>query len=873
MLFGWNKAGVLLDDEFRFHLERQIAENAASGMNAEEARAAALRAFGNPALLRDQAHDTWSWLWLESLLRDAKYGVRTLLRTPGFAAIAILVMALGVGANVAMFTVVRGVLLKPLPFVDPDRLVMLYERGIPDDSQQFAYNGVAGGVFDEWRKQNHSYTDIALVKDQEQDGLSATGRQSPENVSGAVCTWNLFSILGVRPALGRDFNAGDDSLSSDGTVMLSWNLWKRRFGGDPRIVNQTIYVNASPRTVIGVMPEWFAFPDSTSQLWMPVYRARPKKLMKALDFHQFNVVGRLKPGVTANQGVADLSVISRRLHDQHLENPFVSKAANSRPLLEHMVGEIKRPLYMLLAATGCVLLIACLNVANLLIARAAARRKELAIRTALGGGWLRLLRERLVESLLLTCTGGAAGLILALAALEWMARTRHDISRIESVHIDGAVAAFTVGVIAACALFSGLISALSTKDKNVLQTLHESSRGYSGGKSRTALRRVLLSLEVGLTVVLLIGAGLLLKSYQRLRSADLGCTTQNVLTMRFVLPAVRYSTPAQRANFFDAVLARVRALPGAESAAFVTAVPGTGYYSDWGFTIVEHPPQPRGSGTFAINRWADPGYFAALGIPLLRGQTFDPGLRLDSANQVVISDSFAKRFFPGEDPLGKHLRSINIDRDTVIVGIVGDTRYSLGEPALPMQYYPLAAGISNAGTLVVRSRNDAQDLSIPTQRIVQDLDHDLPVSDVLTMDQLLGKSTVDQKFDTTLLLAFGALSLLLAAVGLFGVLSYIVAQRTSEIGIRMALGAPRENVLRRVLLDGLRPAFAGLLLGLAASAGLVRLLRSMLYETRPFDPWVFAGVAATLLVVAMLACMLPAWRASRVDPIQALRIE
>jgi putative ABC transport system permease protein len=372
--------------------------------------------------------------------------------------------------------------------------------------------------------------------------------------------------------------------------------------------------------------------------------------------------------------------------------------------------------------------------------------------------------------------------------------------------------------------------------------------------------------------MLLIGAGLLLKSYDRLRSADMGCTTQNVLTMRIGVPGVRYKTPGPApAAFFDALLARVRALPGVTAAGLVTAVPGQGWWEDSGFTIVEHPPLPRGTDLDGLNRTADSGYFAAIGIPILRGRTFNDSLRLDQANEIMISDSAAKKFFPGEEPLGKHIKTN--DKIYTIVGIVGDTRHEVGSEPMPIKYLPYHEGRENYGTLVIRSSRDVEQVAMPVQRAIQELDHDLSVADVLTMDQLLGKSTLDQSFNSTLLTGFAALSLILAAVGLFGVLSYMAAQRTAEIGIRLALGAPREHVLGKMLGDGLRPALIGLVLGLAAAAEVTRLMRDMLFETRPLDPLVFAGVSATLLIVAAVACIVPAWRASRVDPVQALRAE
>ncbi|HLJ78904.1 MAG TPA: ADOP family duplicated permease, partial [Acidobacteriaceae bacterium] len=745
----------------------------------------------------------------------------------------------------------------------------LYESRL-HDADAPGYNGVAGGIYSEWKKQNHTFARLALVQGSRL-GLSGSGGQLPEKLNSAEFSWDLLPTLGVQPALGRNFTQSEDSPSASGTVLLSWQLWKRRFGGDPAILNRTIYIDSVPTTVIGVMPAWFEFPDSSSQLWQPIYNQRPEKMMTSLSMHVLRVVGRLRPGVSETEAIADLSLISRRVHNANLSDPFIFLDANSRPLLDHMVGDVKRPLYILLAATGCVLLIACLNVANLLVARAAARRRDLAIRTALGGGWGRLMRERLMESLLLSIFGGVLGLGFAATALQWLVRTRADVRRMEGVHFDGTVAAFAIGVIVVCALISGLISTFSIRHKNVLGALHESSRTFSGERSRSSLRRALLSIEVCLTVVLLIVAGLLLKSYERLRSSDMGCLTTNVLTMHIGLPDARYPAGPSREHFFDTLLTRIRALPGIEAAGFIDAVPGMGYGNDETFSIVEHPPLAQGKGLFALKRTADPGYFQAIGIPMVRGRVFSSSRRLKDVDELVIDQSFAQTFFPGEEPIGRHIQTGT--RKYVIVGVVGSTRFEIGENPRPMFYDSLEAGMLSVGTIVIRSSHDVEQFALPVQQIVYQMDPDLPVSDVLTMDQLLGKATLGASFNTTLLIVFAALALFLAAAGLFGVLSWVTAQRSGEIGIRIALGAQRDEVFQLMLIDGVRPAVLGLVAGLAASLAAARILRGMLYKTAALDPAVFVGVSVLLLLVAIVACMLPAWRASRLDPARALRAE
>ena len=853
-----------LERELQSDLQLEEEEQREHGIAPEEARYAALRAFGNPSVISEQTREVWSWDRLETLLRDLRISIRTLARQPGFSAVAMLVIAVGMGATISLFTVVWSVLLKPLPFDRPEQLVRLYES-----SKRFPWNGPAPGIYREWKRQSKSFSSLALFKDWPPYNLS-DGGTLPEQVLATICSWDLFATLGVQPRIGRSFTPGDDQPSANGTVILSWSLWKRRFGGDSSVIGRKINLDAKPYTVIGVMPRWFAFAEQKVQIFLPVYHEKKPEEMAAIDNHGFRVIGRLKPGVTREQAAQEVSAIVRQIHDADLDNPFVSSGAAIRPLIDYLVGDIRPALYMLLAATGCMLLIACLNVANLLTARSAARRREIAIRRALGGGRFRLIREQLIETFVLFSVGGAAGLALAYAALRWFIITRTDMVRVESIRIDGVVVATVVGLVLICALFAGLIPVLASRSDNLLAALQESSRGSTSGSSRTGVRKVLVGAEVAFTVVLLVSAGLLLKSYMRLRSNDLGCATNKILTMHFTLPKVQYSKPAQRVAFFDDLLARVRALPGVEAASLVLAVPGEGYFGDGGVSIAEHPPLPQGQSLLAIVRWANPSYFAAIKIPFLRGRTFGSDQRLDGANEAIISAEFARQYFPNEDPIGKHL--IGFGRGSYeIVGVVGNTRYELAEPPDPTMYFPIDAGLESAAALVVRAARDPESLALPIQKIIQQMDRDLAVSDVLTMNQIINQSSLDANFEATLLAAFAGISLSLAAVGLFGVLAYLATQRRTEIGIRLALGAQRKHVVRVMLLDGLAPAFGGTAAGSLLAIAAAQLIRSSLYATKPLDTAVFAGVIGLLFGVATTACLLPAWRASRVQPATVLR--
>jgi predicted permease len=585
-------------------------------------------------------------------------------------------------------------------------------------------------------------------------------------------------------------------------------------------------------------------------------------------------VGQLKPGVSMAQASAELNTIQQQIRLQNPDGP-VSDAVNLRTILDGQVRHVKQSLYALLAATGCLLLIACLNIANLLVARAASRGREAAIRTALGGSRVQLIRAQIIESLLVSLAGGVLGIALAYGAVQWLVHVRADLPRVDTIHIDGVTALFAVGCIVLCGVLAGLLPALSSNDREVLHALQESSRSSSAGRGRARMRRLLLTAEVGLTVVLLVAAGLLLKSYNSMRTSNLGCATDHVLTMSLSLPRDA-KTPAQLAAFYQVLLERVRQVPGVKAAAAATTLPGQGMNRNDTYTIREHPPLPQGQNLGATTSFVDPGYFQAMQIPMIAGRSFTKDERLERADKVVISQTLAQQNFKGEDPIGKHIAaSIFSPEPTAfeIIGVAADIRELPAADPNPTIYYPLLAGSEPSIALAVRTTSSPNAMAEPVKRVIASIDSNLPVADVMTMDEIIGQAAVDTSFEATLLASFAILSLVLAAVGLFGVLSFLVAQRTTEIGVRIALGAGRGTVLRLMLFDGLRPAILGLILGLVGAAAVTQLMKSLLVNTKPLDPLVYVLVVAVLLVVAALACLIPAWTASRLDPMQALRTE
>lgn len=874
-LFQRGRETARLDEEMRFHLEQEVAARVAKGASAEEARMAALREFGNPALLRDEACRGWSWEWLETLGRDVRFGTRALMRSPGFTVTAIVVMGLCIGATTALFTVVRAVLLRPLPFRDPDKLVMVHEH-FRSNTLGTGYNPVAAGDFYEWRAKTHGFEDMAAVTSSSFN-LSGDHGELPEVVEARAGSWNLFRLLGVQPVMGRTFTEAEDGVGQAPVAMLTWSLLERRFQGDRSIVGRQISLDGKPYTVVGVLPEWFSYPSPRVQLWVPYASTFTAESIQENDNHGSSVIARLRPDVSEQAALSEVSALQYRIHMEHRNSP-VTEEALTQPMIEDIVGDVKTPLLTMMAAVGCMLLIGCLNVSNLLVARSAARQKEMAIRGALGAGRMALVREQMTETVLLCAAGGMLGMLLALAGTRWLATHWHGLPRTEMIHMDGSVVLFSVSVVCAAAVLAGLLPALSATNKSVLGALQESSRAMSGGVSRAWLRKALLTAEVALTVVLLLAAGLLLKSFVQLRTTDLGCTTENVLTLGYSLPKNGYSRPEQQVAFTESLLERVRRVPGIRAAGLGTVVPGAGWGGDRVFIVPGHPFADAQHQPDAVQRWVDPGYFDALQIPLITGRVFDSHDRLEQSNKVVISKELVRRYFGDENPLEKYIvmgTDVTNKRQTYeVVGVVDDTLYRVGKPVKATVYFPVLGGEpGHRMTLAVRTNGDPSRLAIPVQKEIAALDPQLPVVDVLTIPQIVGESTMNQSFTASLVLAFAVLSLLLAGVGLYGVLSYLVTQRVTEIGIRIALGAQRSQVLGLVLRDGMRPVIVGLVVGVAGGAAVGLLIRSLLYGTKPIDPLVFAGMILMLLAVAAIASAAPAWRASSVDPIQALRTE
>jgi putative ABC transport system permease protein len=807
---------------------------------------------------------------LADFLQDLRYAARILWKNPGFTAVAVIALALGIGANTAIFSVVNTVLLRPLPYKDPEQLVMVWEdasrHGYPRDTP-------APANYVDWRDQNSVFSGMAAIAD---SNFNLTGAGEPERLKGRLVSASLFPLLGVEPQLGRVFTAAEDQPGAQKVVLLSHLLWMRRFGGDPAILGKTLSLSDESYTVVGVMPARFQFPENDDELWVPI--AFSAQTAANRNRHYLQVIARLKPGVTLAQAQSEMTTIGARLQQQYPQsNTDLGVAITS--LQEHLVGDIKPALLILLGAVGLVLLIACANVANLLLARAAIRQKEIALRVALGARRWRLLRQFLTESVLLATLGGILGLAIAYAGLLLLGSfIPENIAQAAEISLDLKVLGFTLLVSLLTGFIFGLAPAIQSLRMNQSETLKEGGRDSVTGRSGKRLRGLLVTAEVAVSLVLLIGAGLLINSFLRLRNIDPGFKVDHLLTMKIELPEPKYEAFERRSAFYTELVQRVQSLPGVQSAAVTTNLPLYRQGNSISVRLEGKPDPPPGQELIVVTRIVSPGYFDTMSIPLLAGRPFNDQDTEQTRNAVIISETMARRFWPGEEAIGKRLSAgrVRSDADWIqVVGIVKDVRqFELNAEPRPQMYVSYRqADFFAPEDLVVKTEVEPSSMAAAVRKAVWEIDKDQPISNIKTMDEILAESIARQRFSMLLLGVFAGVALLLAAVGIYGVMSYSVAQRTHEIGIRMALGAQTSAVLKLAVGYGLKLVVAGVLIGLVAAFALTRLMSTLLFGVTPTDPVTFALISLLLVVVAAAASYIPARRATKVDPLIALRYE
>jgi putative ABC transport system permease protein len=813
---------------------------------------------------------------MENLWQDVRYGIRMLLKAPSFSIIATIALALGIGANTAIFSVVNAVLLRPLPFPDSEQLMSVSET---DYSRGQVRSSVSYPDFVDWRDQNHVFERMASYHNND---FILTGRGESARLQGAVVSADLFPLLRAVPMIGRGFLPEEDKPGDSGrVVVLSQQLFQNRFGSDLNVVGQSMVLDGKNFTIVGVMPSSFQFPiqNDPVALWTTVAVDREGKepITEERGAHYMYVLARLKPGVSKDQAQAEMTSISARLEQQYPDKNL-HRSSKVESMLEGLVGSIRPALLILLAAVGCVLLIACANVANLLLARAMTRQKEMAIRSALGASRSRVVRQLLTESVLLSLTGGALGLVLAVWWSDLLvALGKEDIPRALQVGLDWRVLGFTFLVSLLTGVVFGLVPAIHSSKTQLTETLKEGGRGSGEGARRNRIRGALVAGELAIAVVLLVGAGLLIQSLWRLRQVNPGFNPQNVLTFVVGVPEVKYPT-AKQAQFYRDLVARIESLPGVRSAGAVIPLPLSGDMFRISFEI-EGRPTAKGEQASADFFAVTPGYFKTLGIAQIKGREFSEHDDKQAPAVMIVNQAFAQKFFPNEDAVGKHLRpGISTDEDKPamreIVGVVADVKnHKLSSESRPGYFLPTGQLPFNEMTLVVKTTGDPHALISAVQREVTAMDKELPVFRVKTMDEYMAASVATPRFNTTLLAIFAAVALILTIVGLYGVMSYSVAQRTNEIGIRMALGAQTRDVLRMIVAQGFKMVLLGLAVGLVGAFALMRLIGSLLFGVTTKDPLTFIIVAALLAFVALLACYLPARRATHIDPLVALRYE
>lgn len=801
------------------------------------------------------------------LLKDIRYAIRSLARHPGFTIIALLTLALGIGANTAIFSVVNAVLLRPLPFVEPERVVWLWDTIRPGTPAPTSLP-----EFLDWKEQNRSFEQLAAFQG---GNMFLDAGDGTEDVPVGIVTPQMFSLFRVNPIIGRTFTDEETLPGRFRVAVLGHSLWQTRFGSDPNVLGRTIQLNGRPYTIIGVMSAGFSFPER-AMLWRPL-PIDPTALDRGP--HYLHVVGRLKAGVARDQAQAEMSTIAARLSQQYPEKTS-GHGVKLDTLTEVLVGDIGLSLFILLGAVGFVLLIACANVANLMLARIGGRQREIAVRTALGASRLRIVRQLLTESFMIAVAGGAAGLLLAVWAVSWLVSLGPEtIPRLHEISVDTRVATFTLLVSAATGLLFGLAPALQISKPAFTDALKESGR-TTAGLRKSRLRSALVVSEVALSLVLLVGAGLLIRSFAKLNQVDPGFNSDRVLTLGVSLLANKYPTNENVATFYSQILERSATVPGVISAAATSELPFSGNNTNDYFTIEGRPPIAKESEPLTEYRVVTPRYFQSMGIPLLSGRDFSETDTKQSPNVVVINEEFVRRHFGSEDPLGHRLKLQGQQRDPLlIVGVVGNVRhFGLDEQPTAEAYVPfLQDPLSlNYRSMTIVARTKSEDPAVVAGSLratLASMDKSLPVYAVKPMTEYIGDSLARRRFNTVLLVAFSGVALVLAAIGIYGVISYGVSQRTHEMGIRMAIGAQRSDVLKLVLRQAMIVVLAGVGIGLLASWALTRLIKSLLFNVSVTDPLTFAVIAALIILVALVACLIPARRATKVDPLLALRYE
>ena len=855
-----------LDEELQFHLERDIEQNIKDGMRPEDARNAALRAFGAVDKSKEECRDARGVGPLENTLRDVSYSTRVLLKNYAFTIVVVLTLALGIGANTAIFSFANGILLRPLPYPESDRLVVIEETAFIRnvDSMPVSYPN-----FLDWREQNTVFEDVGVHFGTSRFALSGSGE--PVEIRGTRITQGLLELLRVSPILGRTFTADEDRPDQDAVVILGYELWQKNFGGDPNVLGQKIVLSNRPRTIVGVMPRGFRFPE-VSELWVPL--ALTPQLFTRTD-HGLDGLARLKDGVSLAQAQAEMNNIAARIEQQ---NPVTNEGLGVKltNLRDNLSGGYREALLILLGVVGCVLLVACVNVANLMLARATARQKEFALRAALGASRWRIVRQLLIESLLLALVGGVLGFALSLWALHLLLKAiPGQLPFWMNFGIDLRVLAFTLGITLLTGLIFGAVPALQTSRVDLNDTLKEGGRGAIGFRGRS--RSLLVVTEIALSLVLLVGAGLMIQSFLRLRQVNIGLDPKNVFTATVLLPRAKYSSEGQRTGFFNQLVEHVRSIPGVQAAGATGTLPLTG--NNWGrsLTVEGYPVLSVGQAPSIQHTVVTPGYFRAMGITLLAGRDFTEADNFDAAKVTIVDDRLARHYWPNDSAIGKRVRFGPPEDNEpwhTIVGVVRSVRHQrMQEDTRESVYLPHLQIPIGGMTLVARTTSDPHELSAAVRREVAQIDRDQPISEIATMEEVVAESIWQPRLYATLFAVFAGGALVLALIGIYGVMAFLVQTRTHEIGVRMALGATARDVFKLIVGRGMKLTIFGVLIGVAGAIALTRLMHTLLFNTSATDPFTFIAISILLSLAAFLACYIPARRAAKVDPLIALRYE